>query len=233
MLYTQSHQPAGQLGDCWSDSGTGTFKAMGGGGWVTLFYFNMTNGGLLPLGGGIMNGPILGAHGLLGSNNPRMTGTPTLNDDDLCTVDQMRDYIKAQIELAIGSTTTTGGGGTPTPPPAATLRTTVAFGMGSRPAASSPSGTITIGNNVQSEWPYFTEDNGTTKVAATLAQCKWIIVPTSFAVKLYTSGNFLFKMSIDSSSGASIGVKAWTEYDKNPSDAVACSISWLMVAQRV
>ncbi len=95
-LYTQTSEPGTPAaGDIWINTTTGDFQTRNTAksDWNLIFNINEANGGLLPLSGGTMTGAIEGAHGLLAADSPGMTGTPTIEGDEVATKDWVTETL--------------------------------------------------------------------------------------------------------------------------------------------
>lgn len=189
-FFAQAQSPSGTLGDVWVNVGTGMFCVYGASGWNPIFNINSPNGGMMPIGGADMAGPITGNHGLLPKNNPSMTGNGLLNDKDIVDIDRMQTYVKEQIDLKLaanqasaGGSTGSGSGGTGT---TADVKVAVASGTKGPTtgplsgAVSSTDYLVTIGPGSQGDWPYFTiggdaipADPLTHQIAVLVAPQKW------------------------------------------------------------
>lgn len=93
-------------------SGTGELKErnLSNTAWVSLYYVNLTNGGLLPKTGGAMTGAITGTTGWASADNPNFPTSAKVAGQNVATVNYVNqqvnsfnDVISAKVTSAIAS----------------------------------------------------------------------------------------------------------------------------------
>ena len=100
-MYAQASDPGSVgAGYIWVNTTTGDFQARNtaNSAWVVIFNINTVNGGLLPLSGGAMTGAITGSHGLAALADPALTGTPTIDADEIATKDWVTELLTGYQE---------------------------------------------------------------------------------------------------------------------------------------
>ena len=179
------------VGTLWFDAATGLLKNRDdAGAWNTLMQYNLHDGGIVSKGGGNLVGAITGTHGLAPVVNAALTGTATLNGDDLVTLSTLNAMIQDmqdQITSAVGGSTATPG--------------TDAFYIGIASGITD----ITVTPNWEMTIPYPTFPDNT---SATYGQCVYLVSPAVWRAG-GGSGNVVNVFCEDKSGGGPIKFKAY------------------------
>lgn len=241
--YAQATMPSGQLGDIWVNTSVGTFNIYGAAGWNPVFDINAAYGGLMPIGGANMVGPITGNHGLVPKHNPNFSGNALIEGKEIVTADWVTTFVKDQIALQLAANqassggSSSGSGGT-----SAVANVNFAIAMGTTAQTTKGGNTtgtgavgstdyrVTIGPGAQGLWPYFTV-NGT-PVAANpqdhyVAVC---VAPVTTGFGLFTSGNWNMKILRVGDTSQSFIYQAYMQRDTGSTESVGIALNYIAVA---